>query len=311
MFKHLVFLSAATLGITNARAATIGAGETGGTPVQMVVTANVENGKRVPEIKKEDVFVKKGNESLPVTGWVPAKGEHAGLELFILIDDASLSTLGTQLADLRSFVEAQPATTSVGIGYARNAVVEIRQNFTQDHGLAAKALRLPLNTAGAYGSSYLSVVDLMKRWPQTTNRREVLLVTDGIDRAHRAHNALLNPDVNTAAALAQRTGTVLHSIYFPGEGQRRRSFRTATNGQNGLAKLAALTGGEAFFIGWPAPVSFAPYLSDLQKVLDNQYVLTFTAKPGKKAELQYVKVSTEIAGVSLSTPDAVWVPGAR
>ena len=32
------------------------------------------------------------------------QGEHAGLELFLLIDDDSSSSLGSQLEDLRKFV---------------------------------------------------------------------------------------------------------------------------------------------------------------------------------------------------------------
>jgi hypothetical protein len=311
MFRFIATLTAAAVfGIATLGAATAGP-PAPGVPVKMVVTANVENGKRAPEIKQEDVIVKKGKDRLPVAEWVPASRDGAGLELFILIDDSSVATLGNQLADLRKFIEAQPPATAVAVGYAKNAVVEIRQNFTTDHTAAAKALRLPLGYAGAYGSPYLSVVDLMKRWPDTPNRREVLLVSDGIDRAHRAHNALWNPDVDTAANVAQRTGTLIHSIYFPGVGHWPRNFWEATNGQNGLAKLAEATGGESFFMGWPAPVSFTPYLNDFQRILDNQYLLTFYATPGKKAGSQYVNVTTEVAGVDLSTPDAVWVPAAK
>jgi hypothetical protein len=277
----------------------------------MVVTANVEKGKRLPDIEKEDVSVKRGKDRLQVTEWVAAKGDRAGLELFILIDDASTSNLGVQLEDLRKFVNAQPATTSVGVGYARNATVEIRQNFTTDHARAAKALRLPLGNAGSSGSAYLSTIELMKRWPETANRREILLVADGIDRAHRSRNALFNPDVDTAAAVAQRTGTIVHSIYFPGVGHWGRNFWRATNGQNGLAKLAEMTGGESFFLGAYAPVGFAPYLDNLQRILDHQYLLTFSVQPGAKAGLQYVNVQTEIAGVDLATPDAVWAPALK
>jgi hypothetical protein len=310
MRKFIAISAAAAMcGITLA-AATIGPDEKA-VPVQMTVTANVEDGKRAPQIAKEDVFVNKGKERLGVADWVAARGDRAGLELFILIDDASITSLGIQLKDLRDFIKAQPPTTSVGVGYARNAVVEIRQNFTTDHELAAKALRLPVGFTGAYGSAYLSVVDLMKRWPATPNRREVLLIADGIDRARRAHNALLNPDVDTAAAVAQRTGTMIHSIYYPGVGHWHRNFWWASNGQNGLAKLSDQTGGESFYIGSGAPVSFAPYLKDLQKILDNQYLLTFHSNPGKKAGLQFVNVSTEIPGVDFATPDAVWVPAAK
>jgi hypothetical protein len=282
-----------------------------GVPVRMTVTVNVDKGKRMPQIDMKDVSVKKNKEQLQVTEWVPAQGDHAGLELFFLIDDASISTLGNQLKDLSDFFNAQPATTAIGVGYARNATVEIRQEFTTDHALAAKALRLPLTNVGAFGSPYLSVTDLMKRWPASSNRREVVLVTDGIDRANRGRNALVNPDVDTAARVTQETGTIIHTLYFPGVGHWRRNFWEANSGQNGIAKLADVTGGESFFLGVQTPVSFSPYLDQLQRILDNQYLMTVSAKPGKKAALQYVTVTTEVAGVDFSTPDAIWVPAAK
>src|SRR5580658_6480311 len=152
-------------------------------PVRIAVTANVASDKRMPQINPEDVVVKQGKQRLQVTEWIPAQGDHAGLDLFILIDDATSPRLGTNLDELRTFIKAQPSTTSVGVGYMRNASVQIIQNLTKDHTVAAKSLRLPFGSAGAYGSPYLSVIDLMKRWPENQNRHEVLMVTDGIDRA--------------------------------------------------------------------------------------------------------------------------------
>jgi hypothetical protein len=274
----------------------------------MTVTANVENGKRAPQIALEDVSVKKGKQRLQVAEWVPAQGDRAGLDLFLLIDDASISTLGSQLGDLRNFIQAQPPTTAVAVGYARNGTVEIRQDFTTDHAKAADALRLPLQSPGAFGSPFLSAINIMKRWPDTANRHELILVTDGIDRAGRSRNPLLNPDVDTAADVAQKTGTIIHTIYFPGIGHWHRNFWEASLGQNALAKLSDVTGGESFFLGRQAPVSFAPYLGELQKILDNQYLLSFYATPDKKSGFHYVTVSTEVAGVDLNVPDAVWVP---
>jgi hypothetical protein len=180
MFAAAGIYAVATLG-----AATVGPPETA-VPAKMTVTANFDDRKLAPQIAKENIFVSRGKESLPVADWVAARGDHAGLELFFLIDDASESSVANQFGDLRNFIGAQPATTSIGVGYARNGMVEIRQNFTTDRELAAKALRLPLGSAGAYGSVYLSVTDLMKRWPDSPNRHEVLLVTDGIDSAPRA-----------------------------------------------------------------------------------------------------------------------------
>jgi len=285
--------------------------KTDGVPVKMTVTASVDKGRNMPEITQEDVFVKSGKETLQVLEWSAARGERAGLELFILMDDASTSSLGSQLKDLRSFILSLPSTASVGVGYARNGTVEIRQNFTTDHELASKALRLPVSSAGAFGSPYLSVVDLMKRWPETANRREVLLVTDGIDRAGRGRNAMLNPDVDTAATVAQKTGTMVHTMYFPGAGHHFRNWFVAVSGQNAMAKLSNFTGGECYFLGTQNPVSFAPYLDELRNVLGNQYLLTLSVKPAKKAVFQTVTVGTEVAGVDFNGPDAVWVPPSR
>ena len=283
-------------------------------PVRMTVTATVPADKRMPEINREDVVVKEGNKRLRVSKWTPAKGDRAGLDLFILIDDSSDSSLGSQLDDLRTFINAQPSTTSVAVGYMRNATVQLAQNFTTDHGQAAKALRLPLGSSGAFGSPYLSLIDAMKRWPEHPNRREVVMVTDGIDRARggpRFRGTTINPDVNSASDVALRTGTLIHTIYSPGVGRLRRNFWEATNGQNGIAKLSDETAGESFFLGLQSPVSFKPYLDDLQKILENQYLLTFQARPGAKAGLRYVTLSTELAGVEFSAPDAVWVPAAK
>ncbi|MGA2647347.1 MAG: hypothetical protein ABSF15_21785 [Candidatus Sulfotelmatobacter sp.] len=311
-----VFCAAVTMAAAMMTVAPSNAQESGAAsvPVRMTVTAEVPSDKRMPELKKEDIAVIQGRERLKVTEWVPAKGDRAGLDLFILIDDASNPTLGMHLDDLRSFINAQPSTTAIGVGYMRNATVEIVQNFTTDHAAAANALRLPLGSAGAYGSPYLSVIDLMKRWPTSENRHEVLMVTDGIDRARRGmgwRGPYSNPDVDSASEVAMRTGTIIHTIYAPGMDRRDRNFWEATNGQMAIAKLSDVTGGESFFLGLQQPVSFTPYLDQLQNILNNQYLLGFSARSGKKAELRNLSINTEVAGVELASANAVWVPAAK
>lgn len=282
-------------------------------PVTVTVTATVADGKRVPEISQDDVVVKRGKQRLRVTNWAPAQGQRAGLDLFILVDDAADARVGSQLNDLREFINRQPATTTVGVGYIRNGGVRVVQQLTADHAQAANALRLPLGNPGAYSSPYLSAIDLMNRWPETQNRREIVMITDGVDRAHRhtyvRRGLSSNPDVEAAASVAQRTGTIIHTIYTPGVGRWHRNYWVATNGQLDMARLSTKTGGESFYLGLQSPVSFAPYLNELQKVLDNQYLLSFNADAGKKPGLQSITLSTEVAGVSLTTHEAVWVPG--
>jgi hypothetical protein len=282
------------------------------TPVQMTVTLRVQGeNKRMPEVNREDIIVRQGKDRLEVTSWTPIGGERSPLDLFILIDDAARQTVSLQFGDLRQFIHSLPPTTSVGVGYMRNGTVQIAQDLTTDHRRAADALRLPLGSPGVYGSPYLSAIDLMNRWPDTQNRREIVMITDGIDRlhgwSHRRGFGPISPDVDSASAVAQRTGTLIHGIYTRGVGWRGSNFWQVATGQNAMAKLADATGGESFFLGIQQPVTFRPYLDRLQNSQGNRYRLEFDAVAGKKPGLQTVKLTTEIAGVELDSADSVWV----
>jgi hypothetical protein len=286
-------------------------------PVTMTVTASVADGKRVPNITRDDLVVRQGKSRLKVTGWVPARGDRAGLELFILIDDSADARFSLHYDDLRTFMLYQPATTLVGVGYMRNGTVQIAQDLTANHELAAQALRLPLGYPGAYGSPYLSVADLMKKWPVGQNRREVVMITSGIGRGHDRHfmnwrmGYRQDPDVDTATAVAQRTGTNIFSIYTAGAAHFRYSQWALMNGQMNLSQLSDRTGGAAFYLGLHNPVTIQPYLSELQRMMNNQYLLSFSAKAGKKSGLQTINLSTEVAGVDLTAHNSVWVEGAQ
>jgi hypothetical protein len=120
----------------------------------------------------------------------------------------------------------------------------------------------------------------------------------------------ISPDVDRASRDAQRSGVIVHSIYTRGVGHLSRNYFEINNGQNGIAKLADETGGESFFLGVQNPVSFKPYLDRLQIILDNQYFLVFQATPGKKGDMQRVKVDPEVPKVEIVTADNVWVPSA-
>jgi hypothetical protein len=74
-----------------------------------------------------------------------------------------------------------------------------------------------------------------------------------------------------------------------------------------MAKLSDETGGDSFFLGTQNPISFKPYLDDVQKNLESQYILEFQAIPGTKSGLQSVNLSTQVAGVELDSANSVWV----
>src|SRR5260370_19370270 len=252
-----------------------------GASVHVVVTVEPRDGYNVPVINREDVMVYQGHDRAKVTDWLPLQGEHAGLQLFILIDDAANTSLGSQLEDIRQFINAQPSTTAIGVAYIRNGIADILQNPTDDHAQAAKALRLPLGDAGASGSPYFSVVDLIKRWPVGPARRDILMVSDGIDRF--GGGGPNNPYVDSAIEEAQRAGVIIYSIYTPGVGHYGHSFWRMNWGQNYLSQVSDETGGESYYLGFGAPVSFAPYLDDLSHRLTPQYLLPFLPNPHKKS----------------------------
>src|SRR5271169_2052795 len=72
-------------------------------PVQMIVTVEARKGKNIPALNREDVMVFEGKQRLPVLDFTP--GEAAGLELFLLLDDGSAESLGSQLETLRHFID--------------------------------------------------------------------------------------------------------------------------------------------------------------------------------------------------------------
>jgi hypothetical protein len=299
--------------------------------VHMVITDEaVRDGAEVPILRPENVQVKQGKNLLKINTIIPARGDNAALQFFILIDDTCDSSIGNSLNDLRDFINAQPATTAIGVGYMSNATIQIAQNFTADHALAAKAIRLPRGNLSAMDSPYLSLISLIKGWPEQKVRREVLMVSDGIDRlrSERAssyptnfgrgsRNAMptssmgmttMSPDVDTASTAGQRYGVIVHGIYATGVGRMGRNAWEVQLGQGGVAKITEETGGEYFSLGTQNLISFRPYLDRLQKVLDNQYYLVFQAVPKNKAGLQRVNISAQIADVEIAAADSVWVP---
>jgi hypothetical protein len=263
-------------------------------PVRMVVTVKPRhNGGQVPAMGPTDVKVFQRDKQNAVTSWVPLQGDRAGLQLFILIDDTSRSSLGLQFRSLEKFIQEQPATTAIGVGYMRNGAVLTVQNLTTDHDAAAKSLRLPLG-AVSYTSPYLSLSDLMKRWPVSEDRREILMITSGIDVL--GGSPFTNPYLQEAVDRAQRGGFIVYSIYTPGAGRVGRSF---FRGQTGLDMLAQKTGGAAYYLGAGSPIDIAPYLQDVSFSLKNQYELTFLAKSAKKPTLEPVKVKTEMPNIGV------------
>jgi len=271
--------------------------------VTFTVTA-VGKKEDAPPIAKDDVQLFQGKERKQIGDWM--KDEN--LFLVILIDDSIDTAAGSQWEYLKDFIMGQPATTHIAVGYLRNNTVMIAQDFTTNHDLAAKALRLPIGT-GALGSSpYLATMDMLKRWPQTGPRRSIVLITSGIDYFRGNGFGVFSPDLDSLIRRAERQNTNIWSIYYPSSGHRGRAFYLVNLAQTNIDKLSEDTGAESFFLGSGVPVSIKPYLDEIATHLSNQYLLTFAGSGGPKGKFQSVKVKTELPDVEFFAPAAVFLP---
>ena len=273
--------------------------------VTLTATAVAKKGSP-PPIKKEDIQVFEGKERVQATDW--RHGEN--LYLAILIDDSIDSEAASQWSDLKAFIAAQPQNAFVAVAYSRNGAAMVAQDFTQDHALAAKALRIPLGNLGAFSSPYLSLQDWIKRWPSSAgdHRSSIIMISSGIDYFRGGFDPL-DPDLDTTIEHAQKNNINVWTIYYPGGGHLGRGYFRVFNAQTNLSKLSEETGAESYYMSFERPVSLKPYFDEIQEHLNNQYLLTFqTSGGGKKGKFERIRVTTEVPNVQFLTPSEVFLP---
>jgi hypothetical protein len=251
--------------------------------VMMTVTAVGKKDKQPPPLTKDDVQLYQGKERIQVADW--KRGD--ALFLAVLIDDSLESTVANQWNDLKAFFMAQ--------------------DFTKDHALAGKALRIPLGNAGAFTSPYLTLQDWMKRWPESGERKSIILFSSGVDYFRGSFDPI-DPDLDTTVARAQKQNINIWTIYVPDAGHvGRREFRVF-NAQSNLSRLSEETGAESYYLGFGSPVTLKPYFDEIQMHLNNQYLLSFVGNGGKKGKFERVRVVSEVPNVEFLTPSEVFLP---
>jgi hypothetical protein len=259
-----------------------------------------------PVIGKDDVVAHVKGQVANITAWNQAQGDRRGLYLAILIDDGA--DVGPRLQELRHFVQTQSPSTSIGIFYASNGSTLTAAPFSTNHEMVANKVRITFGATNASTSVYLSLIDVIKKLQPVTGRREILLISDGHDPLR---GDLEDPDVDRVVSDAEKTGIVIHTLYTRvGRRLRPASFRQSL-AQGNLIKVSSGSGGQSFFQGLETPVSYTPFLNQLDMVLHNQYFLTFntTGSTKKKGEFRSLKVTTEQRNVAITVQSDVFVPG--
>lgn len=267
-----------------------------GLPVDMVITAEPLRGAQPPALSAADVSVLQDSRRLPVIELLPLQGDNAGLQLYILIDERVDPSQPALFGQLRGFISTQAPATAVGVAYMFNGDARVAQAPTTDHARASEALRATTGNDSAEANPFTALSMLIGRWPGGALRREVLMVTDGMDRFNDTGD--YNMYVDDAIADAQRAGVIVYSLYAPAIGHASHSPSLVRWGQNYLGDIAEATGGEACLPVSGSPAPYDRYFSDLDRHFANQYRITFLATP-ETAEFQRVTIEAPGKDVDL------------
>jgi hypothetical protein len=281
---------------------------------QAVITVLPAHDKEAPpaNLSKQDLQIKVNGRDTKITNWIPLRGENDGLELVVLIDSAARSSIGTQLHEIGDFVKTLPANAKVSIGWMMNGTAQLATPLTTDHQQALKGIHLPGGFSGSNASPYFSLSSLAQRWPSNDRgaRRVVVMITDGVDYYNPRYDPQ-DPYMQSAITDSVRAGLVVYSIYWQDQGRFNRTRYATDAGQNLLSIVTQATGGNSYWQGYGNPVSFQPYFKDLDRRLQNQYEVAFTAPVKNKPEVATMKLKVNGISGKVDAPQQVLVAPAR
>jgi VWFA-related protein len=273
-----------------------------GRPVTIPLTIHIKESQREVELQNIDLTVNEDGEPQTV---LSLRGMGTGsLTLALLIQEDLLPPVQTEIKALAEFIRRLPRGSRVMIGYLRAGSMQVRHKFTTDLERAASALRPPIGfaSAGPY-NPYVEVVEAVKRFDsQPLGRRAILLVSDGLDlsRGIDSSSPTFSVDLQRAIREAQRRSIAIYGFYSPTLAAERNRL-LATNAQSSLLRLSNETGGQAYFQGTGAPVSFDPFIRDLVNALERQAALTFLSTHTDKG-FHKIQVHSSTPGVRVAYP---------
>jgi hypothetical protein len=267
------------------------------------------SGTEIPGgIPQEALHAKVDGKDANITGWTQLRSPQSKVEMVVLIDDGARSSLGTQMNDIAKFIQGLPPDAQVAVAYMENGRAAFAGPLMADHGGVMKELHLPMaGMPGVSASPYFCLSDLAKNWPSkdTHARREVVMVTDGVDYYEMRYDPE-DPYVQAAINDAVRARLIVYSIYWRNAGRFDNTNYAANDGQNLLAMVTEATGGNSYWEGFGNPVSFEPYFADINRRLDNQYELDFMAPVGSKPQMESLSLKVS-ANVKIDAPQRVYV----
>jgi VWFA-related protein len=273
-------------------------------PVTIPVGIKIRT-KPEPEVQLLDLNITEDGDPQTILS-IRAIVTNSPITLAVLIQDDLVSSASNEIKPVAEFIRHLPAGSRVMVGYIRTGSLEVRQKFTADLEKAARALRMPLGLASASPfNPYVEVIEGINRFEsQPTGRRSMLVVSDGLDvsRGVDSSSAGQSLDLQRAINQAQRRSVAVYSFFVPSIAlsQSNNQFLIG-NAQSALERLSSETGGRAFFQGTGAPVSFDPFLRDLNVALEKQLAVTFLSTHPRKG-FHRLQIRSLTSGIELSYP---------
>jgi len=267
-----------------------------------------QEGKLPVSVTEQNISLKVNGKPASVTGWKPLQSAANSLELVLLIDGSARNNLATQFGDIRHFVNNLPPNVTAAIAYMQNGRAVFAGPLSADHAKVVSELHLAGGQIDSSSSPYFCLTNLAKHWPSQDRgaRREVVMVTDGIDNLQNGYDPN-DPYVQASIADAVRAGVVVYSIYWVNSGAADNSLTANNIGLSLLSEVSQATGGKSYWSGTGNPVSLAPFLDELARRLRNQYELEFTAPLSGKAEVADQKLKLNAPGNEIDAPQKAFL----
>ena len=271
-----------------------------GKPVTVPVTIRV---KEETELQNIDLSIHEDGEPQTIIS-LRGIGTNSPITLAVLIQEDLVPSVGNEIKDLADFIRQLPKGSRVMVGYLRTGSLQVKQRFTTDLERAASSLRPPTGSAtNSPYNPYVEVIEALKRFEgQPLGRRAILLVSDGLDisRGVDSSSPTQSVDLQRAVNESQRRGVAIYGFYAPTI-VAASNPALVSNAQSSLLRLSDETGGLAFFQGTGAPVSFVPFIRELDTSLQKQAALTFLSTHLGKG-FHKIEVKSSTPGVRVAYP---------
>lgn len=243
-------------------------------PMTVPVTIRLKDSKPV-EMRIVDYLLREDGEMQTILS--QRTPTESPLTLAILFQDDLVSSVSVEARTIADFIRNQPGGSRVMIGYIHQGSLEVRRKFTNELDKVAQGVRPPLGLASASPfNPYVEIIEGLRRFDsQPLGRRAMLVISDGLDVSRGVDSSSPGQSIDLQRAIteAQRRSVAVYSIFVPSLVSSAQNLNL--NGQSCLERLSSETGGRAFFQGTSAPVSFDPFLKDINALLSKQIALTY------------------------------------